>query len=182
LAEELNDKLAPRELYLSHSVRGTNWWYSYSRKLRVGERYYNIPHFTLSLRDDGVVMELITRDKAHLSRFKKNIKKKWKRFISVMMSLKTSRFRYDISVLENVHVKGYVTNTASSYEVNSKYLNRERVSRLVESLTEVAGNAWLMIECPFHMANDEVKSRELVDSLGKIVDELRPIYEFIIQQ
>jgi hypothetical protein len=167
---------------MTHVARGENWWYSFSRELSKGERYFDVPHFTVSFWGEGIMTELIIREGSYLNNLRKKIKQDPKQFCSIIRKLR-NKTPCEIKVMERVHIGGYETDSSSEYVVFSRYLDQYYARQLKRLILEKSqkGKTWLWLGHLFHLHDDETHSENLVNHIKDFVKGLKEFYDFIIQ-
>jgi hypothetical protein len=183
LIREVEERLKARGLVLTHRPRGEKWWYSFSRKLSRGERYFDVPHFTVSFWGVGIMAELIIRESSYLNQLRKKIEKNPRPFVRIIQRLK-EKFPCEIRVKERVHIGGYETETSSEYAVFSQHLDQYYARKLKKWILRKThkGKKWLWIGHLFHLHDEETGSEELVERIQEFVEGLTELYEFVIQK
>lgn len=181
LVQDLEQRLKAKGLVRTHEARGTSWWYSFSKKLSLGERYFDVPHFTVSFWGEGIMAELIVREGPYLNTLRRKIKKNPKKFEKILLGLK-NKISSEIKIMERVHVGGYQTDSSSEYVVYSRFIDESHIRRLMHLLQKKSekGKIWFWIGHLFHLHDDETHSNKLVDHIEKFFDALMEIYTFII--
>jgi len=183
LVEDVEKRLKQKGLIRTHEARGTSWWYSFSKKLSRGERYFHVPHFTISFWGEGIMAELIVREGPYLNNTRKKIQQN-PELLKQMLRRLRDKFPCEIKIKERVHVGGYQTETSSEYVVSSQYINESHIRRMMQFLQKKGqkGKIWLWIGHLFHLHDDETHSDELAGRIDEFVDGLMEIYGFIVEK
>jgi hypothetical protein len=181
LIEEVEKRLNKKGLVRTHEARGTSWWYSFSKKLHKDERYFDVPHFTISFWGEGIMVELIAREGPYLNGLRKRIKQNPKLFKQMLLRLK-SNIPCEIKVRQRVFIGGYQTETSSEYVVYSQHIDESSIKYLTHFLEEKRqrGKMWLWIGHLFHLKDGETHSWELTNYIEKFIVGLIEIYDFIV--
>lgn len=182
LIEEVENKLKEKGLVRTHEARGESWWYSFSRKLSASERYYDVPHFTVSFWGDGIMTELIVREGHYLNNMRRKIEQDPRQFKQMLRRLK-SKLPCEVKVMEQIHVGGYQTETSSQFIVSSQHIKESHIKRLMQLLQKKGkeGKTWFWIGHLFYLYDKEAQSNQLVDHINRFVGDLVEIYKFIVE-
>lgn len=185
LAKEVGERLERKGLVQTHEARGVNWWYSFSRKLSKGQRYFDVPHFTVSFWgwDGGIMAEFIVREGSYLSNLRKKIQQNPELFIRIFRRLK-EKLPCEIKIMERVHIGGYRTDSSSEYSIFSQHLDEDYITKLMNLIIEGGrkGKIWLWIGHLFHLSEEETHSRKLIDCIEEFVEGLMELYSYIVQK
>jgi len=183
LVEDVEKRLEEKELIRTHEARGTSWWYSFSKKLSRGERYFDVPHFTVSFWGEGIMAELIVREGSYLNNLRKKIQQNPELFKRILSELK-SKLPCDIKIMERVHVGGYQTESSSQFIVSSQHIDESYTKRLMQTLQKKGqkGKIWLWIGHLFHLHDEETHSDKLVICIEEFVEGLMEVYKFIVEK
>lgn len=170
-------------LVCTHEARADSWWFSFSKKLLRGKRFFDVAHFTLSFRaDDGIVVELIVRSKSHdFSNLKNKIRSHPKSFHTHIQQLKKSPDEFEISANERYPIAPYKTFHSATYTLYSQYMQKDQIEQLTKLLLNSKRSIWLLIECMFPLYSEEIGAPELVDHLCRAANQLRPIYNYVVK-
>jgi hypothetical protein len=179
LVEDVEERLKTKGLVLTHDGP---YWFSFSRKLPAGERYWHVPHFTVSYWswEAGIMAEFIAREGRSLNNLRRKIRQDPELFDKIIGNLK-HKLPCEIKIDERVHVGGYSTDSGSKYVVSSQYLDKIYASKLRALILEKGrkGKIWLWIGHLFHLSEKETHSALLVDSIEGFFNGLMELYNYL---
>jgi hypothetical protein len=179
LVKEVETRLKAKGLVLTHD--GPDW-FSFSKKLPAGERYWRVPHFTVNYWswEAGIMAEFIAREGRSLNNLRRKIQQNPDVFDNIIGTLK-NKMHCEIKIDERIHVGGYTTHSSSEYIVSSNYLDRIYASKLRTLILQKGrkGKIWLWIGHLFHLSEEETHSAELINSIEEFVNGLMELYNYL---
>lgn len=183
LKEEMERRLKPKRLILTHEPTLDSWRFSFVDNSLKDKRYFDVPHFSIVWWDYGVMCELFLRSSTYLNALKVKVKNDDSQFYKILKQLKKSRYSYEIKIKERVHLGGYETAESSEYILRSTYLDRDNYQAFIEFLLKKRNRKiWLKVERLFYLSEENCQSDKLLDDLEDVIDDLMDFYKYLIQK
>jgi hypothetical protein len=161
---------------LKHSIGKGKTWHGFYRDYK-DKSCFELAHFSI-YEEDGVGVKLHIGSGPDLSRLKKKIHDS--KFMRLILNLKNSHRQYEIAVSETEYVRPFKTDWAVSTTLYSNWLNDERVSRLVQIISNTR-KMWFSIYYKIDPSKAEILGEDITNEIIQTIIELQGIYDFIIK-